>query len=221
MSLGLFDKAVDCLGSSVVDDIHIINSFAERATLLTQKIRSNLVRLPTVNGNSSGATPVKQHQNLRTFPVMPPPNQGGKARPPVSAAPVAPHNASPETPRSSYPVSSPFTYFTPPNHTNPYALGYTGPPTNNSPLYAMSPQQAFGANTRNGSLSTATGFAINGYDTQLDGSYETADDWYSLPLDNLFTDHHGVDINQTTFGPNVNGQDLLDVLLFDSNANFT
>jgi hypothetical protein len=55
------------------------------------------------------------------------------------------------------------------------------------------------------------GLSYGGMNTGFDAGNNSGD-WFALPLDAL-VDQYGADITATTYGPDVNGIDVLDVLL--------
>lgn len=212
VSLGLVDKAVAALGSSVVDDVHIINNFVELAAVLTQRTRSRLVRL-AANGSS----------NSRSRGISPVPLPAATSDP----RPIAPPNT-----RSMAHTSTPNVTamqwndaFRAAGNSDPFAL-----PQVNS--FASGPSNALdGISTQSYDLDTSNhsvfpppsfGTVSNPTDLHRDNDYNQYamtdnngdySDWLAIPLDNLSTVPAGMNVNQNSYGPDVGGVDLLDVLL--------
>ena len=136
-------------------------------------------------------TPIFNHQNPE-YSIMPPPSFNGWS----DVATTAPHAAG-------------------------------SPALNHLPPFAGSPAAAHAAHAHAGQSFTmqqqqqqpqpqqpSNPFGFENYD----GSKGAGDvmDWYVLPIDPLFSDSH-VDVAQTGQGPNVDGHDMLELLLMDPN----
>ncbi|KAK3110343.1 zinc finger transcriptional activator, partial [Teratosphaeriaceae sp. CCFEE 6253] len=82
------------------------------------------------------------------------------------------------------------------------------------PNYMSSPNQTTNtANNNNGMLGSGTGAYDPVYGTNTYGVPDSGpEDWLALPLDNLFG-INGAVVNQTLYGPQIDGQDMLEVLL--------
>lgn len=217
ISLGLMDRAVNALRTSIVDDVHVGNRFADLLDTLTNRIRSRFVRM-AANG-SNGISRAPSHSPPRTdhnTPMMPPPHQ---AHPPSGGHMNA-----------QWPSVASYGHQGLHNTSSP-SLGVNagGRATPNHPLYGIS-TETYDPGTNNISIMPPPDFGPNGYDftgatgtgaqfgaaTPGLGGDGTADgympDWLALPLDPLLN-NYGADVTQTTFGPDVGGYDLLDVLL--------
>ncbi|KAF2264824.1 hypothetical protein CC78DRAFT_221107 [Lojkania enalia] len=208
-SLDLLDRAVAALRTSIVDDVHVGNRFADLVETLTHRIRSRFVRL-AANG-STGISRAGSHSPTRTgaqTPMMPPPHpltQQGHL-----AAPFNGHIANYQgTPTPGSP---------------PLGVSASGRATPNPSLWGIS-SEAYDPNSNSISIMPPPGYGPNGYN--IDYSHfnipnagigysaapmDSNQDWLALPLDPLLN-QWGADITQTAMGPDVGGMDMLDILL--------
>lgn len=211
VSLGLVDEAIKALRLSVVDDVHIINSFTELATILTRRIRRRFVRLSanggSGNGKSRGVTPTSQLP--RDPGTMAPPEMAHKPRNMSYSAPQQWNNG---------PFGNQYQYA----DTNKTGRQQNFSGRSGNPLHGIS-TESYDLSSNNFSIVPPPNFGANGsFDasqldsfnynglTNDDGSI--ASDWLAIPLDPLIFNQGG-DVTQTTYGPDVGGLDLLDVLL--------
>jgi hypothetical protein len=118
VSLYLLTGAVEALRTSIVDDVHVGNRFADLVETLTYRIRSRFVRL-VGNGSSTGISRAASRSPV-TAPMMPP----GR---PLSTNPNV-HNAAGRAPHGSY-MSASSSVFPHPNS----AAGNSGSGIPNSP----------------------------------------------------------------------------------------
>ncbi|KAF2104934.1 hypothetical protein NA57DRAFT_27337, partial [Rhizodiscina lignyota] len=208
LSLSLLEKAVNCMRTSVVDDIHVIKSFCDLCDTLQKRTKAQLVRMHA-NGN-------------------------GRSRG---------HSKSPSVPttQATAAAGAPSSEWTTTNGTFPRQQNYYTAPSNgfsqaqySNNISATSNRMVHdqrGANPALYGISTETydpdtnNMTVMPPPTFGDGStnYELANDgfgfdndsnpyWLALPLDSL-VEHRGTDVTQTTYGPDIGGVDLLDVLL--------
>lgn len=221
ISLGLMDRAVSALRTSIVDDVHVGNRFADLLDTLTNRIRSRFVRM-AANG-STGISRAPSHSPPHAgagtgqhTPLMPPPQQ--------THAQQAGHLGT----QWSGGVTG-YGHHGLPGPGSPSIGISSGRATPNHPLWGIS-TETYDPVSNNISIMPPPGFGPNGYDfsgagaggaqfgaaTPNLGGDNTADgyapDWLALPLDPLLN-NYGAEITQTTFGPDVGGYDLLDVLL--------
>lgn len=212
------DRAVEALRTCIVDDVHVANRFSDLLETLTTRIRSRFVRMTAAGNPSRGASPPVSTTAPQT-PMMPPPPQT------VSAS---------QANWNAYGSNGAIVLDSPAPGTN------TGRATPSDPLWGIStetydpgnsnilimPPPSFGVNgvwdaSGNGNNNNNSGFgsdagagAANYGGARMDdvtsGGYMP--DWLGLPLNPLL-DSYGADVNQTTYGPDVGGYDLLDVLL--------
>ena len=85
LSLGLLSDSVDALRTSIVDDVHVGNRFADLVETLSQRIRSRFVRLA-----ANGSTNISRGGSRSPIPapLMPPPSlgHGGHLAPPYMSS---------------------------------------------------------------------------------------------------------------------------------------
>jgi len=206
ITLGLLDRAVFALRTSIVDDVHVGNRFADLVETLTGRIRGRFVRL-AANGSAGISRTGSPPRSRAQTPMMPPP------------APMTAGNG----------PTFPFGMFTGSSRPNsPGALrGITASgratPILQDPLSGIS-NETYDPNSNQISIMPPPGFSANGFNnangwqsqnwgsTSGTGTGFQDQDWLALPLDPLL-DQWGADINQTAMGPDVGGMDMLDILL--------
>ncbi|KAF1999914.1 hypothetical protein P154DRAFT_211406 [Amniculicola lignicola CBS 123094] len=212
VSLGLLDKAVDALRTSIVDDVHVGNRFADLVETLTHRIRARFVRMAA--SGSTGISRAGSHSPTRPgaqTPMMPPPHplqQHGHLAPPFGSMPPY-HGQGTSVPGS------------PSLGINVSASGRATP---NPTLWGIS-SEPYDPNTNSISIMPPPGFSSNGYNWDQTphygnsagtpgglGGFGSDQDWLTLPLDPLLN-QWGADITQTAMGPEVGGLDMLDILL--------
>lgn len=211
ISLNLMDRAVQCIRSSIVDDVHVGNGFADLLETLTNRIRSRFVRMATKGGSGPGVSrAASQSPGIpSTHATMMPP-------------PATPHN-----PWSSYSLLS---------ATGSPNLGNTPRPLNgisteqfdpNASNITVMPPPSYNMNFGNGydgspltpSNTTPFNMDLNAMGGVENGDYSAYNnqDWLALPLDDLIQSYSG-DVTSTAFGPNISGFDMLDILAPDHGA---
>lgn len=208
------DRAVEALRTCIVDDVHVANRFSDLLETLTTRIRSRFVRMTATGNPSRGGSPPAP--TAPHTPMMPPPqpasagaapwsgyaNAGAGALETSPAPGTATGRATPSDPlwgisTETYdPGNSNILIMPPPS----FGLGGVWDTTSGA-------GNAFGSDASAGAANYAgSGLA----DDVTTGGYMP--DWLGLPLNPLL-DSYGADVNQTTYGPDVGGYDLLDVLL--------
>ncbi|KAF2106244.1 hypothetical protein BDV96DRAFT_508227 [Lophiotrema nucula] len=210
-SLNLLGRAVLALRTSIVDDVHVGNRFADLMESLTNRIRARFVRL-SGNGGSTGISRAGSHSPTRAqTPMMPPPqplNQSNHLGPPYGGT----MGGYPQ-PSTSIPGSPSL------------GVSTSGRATPNPSLWGIN-TEAYDPNSNSISIMPPPSFGSNGYNTNFmdpqfsvntPGSWgqsgmDSNQDWLALPLDPLLN-QWGADITQTAMGPDVGGFDMLDVLL--------
>ena len=225
VSLALLSGAVDALRTSIVDDVHVGNRFADLVETLTHRIRSRFVRL-AANG-STGISRAGSRSPVQA-PLMPPPaplnslagsylgsssaifpsNGTGTSVPGSPSLGLTASGRATPISQSLWGISSE------PYDPNSNSISIMPPPGFNSfphpstpgSTNANNPNAANGGTSSNGTwsqwTSSGTGWGGAGNDQ----------DWLALPLDPLL-DQWGAEINQTAMGPDVGGMDMLDILL--------
>lgn len=225
-ALKLMDKTVDALRTCIVDDVHVASRFADLLDTLTQNLKPRLVRF-TADGRTVLARSRRESQHgTPLFPY----GQNGPDGQPYSdhqqqAGTGAGAGALPHT-WSSYPNGSqqPHNSFAMPNDDS-----YDHLVSPNDNTFSAMPPPSFGLQSPNdaanhmsgGSISSATaGDAngnYNGSGAQFSG-FDDMQDWLALPLDPLLN-ISGADVDQTMYGPQLGGQDMLELLLQGNHNN--
>jgi len=219
------DRAVEALRTCIVDDVHVANRFSDLLETLTTRIRSRFVRMPAPGNPSRGASPPAAP--APQTPVMPPPlttttttapsnwnaynGNGGNAAVVVDS-PAPGTNTGRATPSDPLwgistetydPGSSTILIMPPPS----FGAGAGWDPTGGSGSGNANNGQNSGFANDAGAPAYGAGA---GMEDVAGGGYMP--DWLGLPLNPLL-DSYGADVGQTTYGPDVGGYDLLDVLL--------
>ncbi|KAF2490017.1 hypothetical protein BU16DRAFT_586140 [Lophium mytilinum] len=242
LSLGLLSRAIEALRSSIVDDVHVGNRFADLLDTLTRRTRARFVRL-TTTGGSAGISRAGSHEppgpTGTQAPMMPPPTGplgAGGAQWGAGAAgsgfglsnPTSPSLSNRNTPMlhggqtQNHNQNQNHTQTQNHAHQNPLWGISTEPydPANNN-VSIMPPPYTFPYNVQGHNHAAAnTNEHLhfgNGTGNGLgaaggDQQDGYFPDWLALPLDPLLNTAWGQDVNQTTFGPD-GGTDLLDLLL--------
>lgn len=200
VSLGLLSGAVDALRTSIVDDVHVANRFADLVETLTHRIRSRFVRLAANVSRAGSRSPVQA-------PAMPPPllPQQSLQQPYTFQGPASS-------------TSSPGLGLTASGRATPISQSLWGisaeayDPTSNS-ISIMPPPGFSSYNSQNSNSNANAGGNWSHWNNggAWNGTAQEQD-WLALPLDPLL-DQWGAEINQTAMGPDVGGMDMLDILL--------
>lgn len=239
-TLGLLDQAVYALRTSIVDDVHVGNRFADLVDTLTHRIRGRFVRLAaTTTGSSRGVSPPRSR--AETPHLMGPPSGVFAAHPNQNHNPTA----SP---------TYPFTHFTGLSRPGSPGLRSAGVTASGRATPIPHPGynsldgitlESYDVSSNQISVMPPPGYSSHGWAGGWNAS-DTASasggangnnnvgggggggsgsaggpgagmpgfdqDWLALPLDPLL-DQWGADIGQTAMGPDVGGMDMLDILL--------
>jgi len=214
-SLTLMDRTVEALRTCIVDDVHVASRFADLLDTLTQSLKPRLVRVsadgrggrsqrvshqgsPTAVSTNLGAAHQRHQQYSSTPSSMPGQPQWSYSRS---------TNLQPSSLNSSDPLygisndtydlmGNDFSVMPPPS------FGLQSPPTD-----------AINTTTAGGSSST-----FDPYTSSSAFGHDHMQDWLALPLDPLIN-MSGADVNQTMYGPELGGQDMLELLLNGNSAN--
>lgn len=195
------DQAVAALRENVVDDVHVMNNFCDLCDDLKARIRSRFVRMAAYSSKYEKymKDKSKARSNERTSSMSQPQTSVPlpSASPSMSTEPWASQNS------QSYMASNPMLTSNNPNDIL-YAISRDtyDPETNNMSIV---PPPTFQYNAASSDTSSFD------FGVQFDNAYHP--DWLAIPLDPLVNDQFGANVTQTTYGPDVNGLDLLDVLL--------
>lgn len=224
-SLSLLDRGVEALRTSIVDDVHVGNRFADLMETLTHRIRHRFVRL-SASGSAGISRAGSQSPTMATANT---PNMGPPPHPLPGQAQQGQNNQN----------RSQSTYLAPPYSNSGFASQPTSVPgspsltlasgrqTPNHPLWGIS-HELYDPNSNRISVMPPPSFTPNGNEwgaqTPQFGSggvngnananpgFMQDQDWLALPLDGLL-DQWGADVTQTAMGPDVGGMDMLDILL--------
>ncbi|KAF1978977.1 hypothetical protein BU23DRAFT_191785 [Bimuria novae-zelandiae CBS 107.79] len=219
-TLGLLDQAVYALRTSIVDDVHVGNRFADLVDTLTHRIRGRFVRLAANGsmGNSRGVTPPPR-TGSRAEMLMGPPSVFSTNTPTgLNANPTYPFGPFTGLSRPGSPgmrgvtASGRATPISHPGYNSLDGITLESYDINSNQISVMPPPNySNGFGSKNDANSASNGWqnwASNGGGA---GGFPDQD-WLALPLDPLL-DQWGADINQTAMGPDVGGLDMLDILL--------
>jgi hypothetical protein len=225
VSLNLLSGAVDALRTSIVDDVHVGNRFADLVETLTHRIRSRFVRLAA--HGSTGVSRAGSRSPIQA-PMMPPPSlgQSNLASQYASGAPYQGTGTSiPGSPGMGVGSSGRAT----PISQSLWGISAEAYDPNSNSISIMPPPgfssfTSNGANTPNNNNHSNNNHPNNNNNSSTNwsqwannssaswGSANHDQDWLALPLDPLL-DQWGAEINQTAMGPDVGGMDMLDILL--------
>lgn len=210
ISLTLMDRAVQCIRSSIVDDVHVGNGFADLLETLTNRIRSRFVRMATKGNSGQGVSRAASRSPgipSAQATMMPPPLTPSNN--PWSSYSLHNTAGSPSfgnTPRplngiateAFDPSATNITVMPPPSYPMNFAGGnYDAPP--------LTPNNTNPFNIDMGGVGVGENGDFSAYNNQ---------DWLALPLDDLVQSYSG-DVTTTPFGPNIGGYDMLDILAPD------
>ena len=218
-SLGLLDRGVEALRTSIVDDVHVGNRFADLVETLTHRIRARFVRMATTGNSGLSRSGSRSPPRTRAqTPMMPPPQPLGGQQQPGHLAPGFGSGMHYQGNSTSVPGSPSL------------SITASGRATPSHPLWGIS-NETYDPNSNSISIMPPPGFAGNGsaggysnsnwQNQWMGGGARDANgsngggydqDWLALPLDPLL-DQWGADISQTAMGPDVGGLDMLDILL--------
>ncbi|KAI9713064.1 MAG: hypothetical protein M1820_001049 [Bogoriella megaspora] len=218
-SLSLLERAAEALKTCIVDDVHVASRFAEILELLIGRMKSRFVRLASSGGAdrssrapSRSPAPGQQQsgQPLSNIYNIQQPSQDyghlAVQQQQWSGYNNASQHAHPFTPSGRATPSNPLYGISADTH-DPFNSGLSIMPP---PTFATHPVSDGGNNTSwyNTTMQTSG--------TGADGTYGVADDgstdWLAIPLNPLL-DFNGADVTQSLYGPDVNGYDMLEVLL--------
>ena len=237
VSLALLSGAVDALRTSIVDDVHVGNRFADLVETLTHRIRSRFVRL-AANG-STGISRAGSRSPI-SAPLMPPPaplnplassymgststifpQSNSHAHGTGTSVPGSPSLGLSASGRATPISQSLWGISAEPYDPNSNSISIMPPPGFNGFPHPSTPggtnPSANNASNNPGNANT-NGSNTNGTWNQWAnnasswGGANNDQDWLALPLDPLL-DQWGAEINQTAMGPDVGGMDMLDILL--------
>lgn len=203
ISLNLMHRTVTALRENTVDDVHIANGFAHHIALLVERIPKALKRFPgSGQGNSRGVSAsrgVSQSPAPQTIYA--------------SQMPDNSHMRDSNTSDQQWPFSGMSGRDNTPHPLDGYNFNENGdafmlmpPPTSSQ----MGGHDSMPGTGNYGSYGSGD-YSSNGFGFGQDNFNEG---WVALPLDNIFG---GQNVQQTGFGPRIDGDDMLEVLLGNIN----
>ena len=220
-SLTLMDRTVDALRGCIVDDVHVASRFADLLDTLTQNLKPRLVRI-AADGKTARSRRV---------------SHAGSPEPALTSAGAPNHNFHQQRPQSNGngAVQNPEPWQLGPNMAPNMINGTMAP---HHPLYGISgepydlmadgfhtvmppPSFAWSSPTTslNQNMTTPGGTTYDQYvGTNNNFNPDNTQDWLTLPLDPLLN-LSGADVNNTMYGPDIGGQDMLEILLGGNNGN--
>ncbi|TKA69824.1 hypothetical protein B0A55_07503 [Friedmanniomyces simplex] len=218
-SLNLMDRTVEALQTCIVDDVHVASRFAELLSRLSQSLKPRLIRI-TTDGRTVRSRRVSQHST--PAPVSAPLNDASyklQAQQPQQSQQQQHQQAmagasTPAQPQWNYNNFDTSNVHTSSAYSNPlmgisssaYDLTDNDYSVMPPPDYMQSPNQTAGM--------MGTGAYDPVYGTNTYGGSSGTEDWLALPLDNLFgISGGGAVVNGTMYGPQIDGEDMLEVLL--------
>ncbi|OQO14179.1 hypothetical protein B0A48_01055 [Cryoendolithus antarcticus] len=218
-SLKLVDRTVEAIRTCIVDDVHVASRFADLLDTLIQNLKPRLVRI-SADGRSAGHTRRPSQHSTPVHPTSQFATNGNGHGHSMSTTQQASTGAyAPQQHQQQQ-----WTYSPGPANaaTNPLfgisndAYDYSD---NN---FSIMPPPSFGLHSPTGSNqnntnnlsanlmppSSNTGYNFGGY-----GNGDDMGDWLALPLDPLLNMSGDTYVTQTMYGPEVGGQDMLELLL--------
>lgn len=215
-SLKLMDRTVEALRTCIVDDVHVASRFADLLATLTENLKPRLVRI-SADGRVTGRS---RRESQHSTPAHPPQqmqhNGGMFSHQQHQAAPGAVLD------QQQWPYATPE-----PQHANPLfgISNDTYDLMGNADNFSIMPPPSFGLQSPNqntapggtGAINAPSngGFGNNHFASptnEFGGPDDGMQDWLALPLDPLLN-ISGADVNQTMYGPELGGQDMLELLL--------
>ncbi|KAK5746568.1 zinc finger transcriptional activator [Elasticomyces elasticus] len=209
-SLSWMDRTVEALQTCIVDDVHVASRFAELLSRLSQSLKPRLIRI-TADGRTVRSRRVSQYG---------------------TPAPVAPLNDNTnyrqqtqqqqqqQAMSGAMPTQQQWNYNNLDNSNINTSNGYnnsllgisnnTYDLTDNDFSVMPPPDYMQSPNQTGGMMGTGAYDPVYGTNTYGNNGPE---DWLALPLDNLFGNSGSAIVNQTMYGPQIDGQDMLEVLL--------
>ena len=225
-SLTLMDKTVEALRGCIVDDVHVASRFADLLDTLTQNLKPRLIRIAADGRGGSKSRRVSHPGSPLPVPA---PAQLGLANQKLQA-----HQRQPSA--ANIPNQQSWSY-------NNGGMGMiNGSMAPNNPLYGVSndiydltgadnnysimppPSFVYQSPTANLSQDMNTSPGGTSYDAFANPNFDNEQDWLTLPLDPIINMNgtgfnQTVDVNQTQYGPDIGGMDMLELLLSGNNAN--
>ena len=216
-SLQLMDRTVDALRGCIVDDVHVASRFADLLDTLTQNLKPRLVRI-AADGRTGKSRRVSHHGSPEPAQAhLGAANQRLQAHQRLTSAGATPSQQQWNYNTGMGPMST-----MAPSHplygisSDTYDL--MGPDNN----FSVMPPPSFGfqspSKLNQNVTTTPGGTSYDPYASASFGNDSSMQDWLALPLDPLIN-MSGADVSQTMYGPELGGQDMLELLLSGNNGN--
>jgi hypothetical protein len=208
-SLSLMDRTVEALRTCIVDDVHVASRFADLLDTLSSNLKPRLIRI-SADGRSGRSRRVTPHGG-----PDPSSTRGDKNNPQASQN-VA--DATRSQDQWNYNNSNNMTPLTGTMGNTNSLFGVSNETYDlmgNDNVYSVMPPPGFSNSSPNGTMygDNANGshdsYNQNG---QFGGDNQQLQDWLTLPLDPLLN-MSGADVDQTMYGPQLGGHDMLEYLL--------
>jgi hypothetical protein len=228
-ALKLMDKTVNALRTCIVDDVHVASRFADLLDTLTQNLKPRLVRF-TADGRTVLARSRRESQHGTPLYPFGQNGQNGQEGQTYSehqqqagtgaGAGALQHtwssygsDAQQQQNNFNLPTENSYDHLL-----SPHDNAFTAMPPPSFGLQSPG-QNPDGTNhISGGSIGSANGGDTNGFGGgQFTGFGDDMQDWLALPLDPLLN-ISGADVNQTMYGPELGGQDMLELLLNGNNG---
>ncbi|KXT05290.1 hypothetical protein AC578_10956 [Pseudocercospora eumusae] len=218
-SLKLMERTVSALRGCIVDDVHVASRFADLLDTLSQNLRPRLVRIAA--DGRAGKSRRESQYNVGLGP-----NTGiqySNTRSTVTQSPQTVSGAMQNGQgwNNNFNMVSPSATMT--SGTATYGISNeTYDLMGGDNQYSVMPPPGFSGtsptNTQNingpGSANGSTG----SYEAFPNGNFDNPQDWLALPLDPILN-MSGADVDQTMYGPQLGGHDMLEYLLGPQNTN--
>lgn len=211
-SLSLMDRTVEALRTCIVDDVHVASRFADLLDTLSSNLKPRLVRI----ARDGRAARSRQMSN-------------GNLDPSSAARDKATIQQSPQTMHESVPSQQQQWNYNnvmmPPStemsqHTLFGISNETYDLMGNDNTYTVMPPPGFNTSSPGNNVH-GPGSANGSYDSYSANTAfgnDQLQDWLALPLDPLLN-MSGADVDQTMYGPQLGGHDMLEYLLNPGTSN--
>lgn len=218
-SLKLMERTVSALRGCVVDDVHVASRFADLLDVLSQNLRPRLVRIAA--DGRTGRSRCESHYNAGLDPNAAIPYSHGRSTMQQSsqAVPGAVNNGQGWT--SNFNTVSPSASMATAN--SMYGISNeTYDLLGGDNTYSVMPPPGFSGtsptNTNHVNGAASANGSHGGYDAFTNGNFDSPQDWLALPLDPILN-MSGADVDQTMYGPQLGGHDMLEYLLGPQTGN--
>ncbi|KJX99224.1 Fungal Zn binuclear cluster domain containing protein/C6 transcription factor [Zymoseptoria brevis] len=214
-SLTLMDRTVEALRTCIVDDVHVASRFADLLDTLARNLKPRLIRI-AADGRAGRSRRVS-HAGLTAQHAQTGYGPNGRQHEQQQQAQARATSGS--TPNASQQWGA-YNNMMLPNGTpgNNALFGISNDTYDlmgNDNSYTVMPPPGFGTHSPNNIMSSGPG--SGNYDPYSTSSNFGEQDWLALPLDPLL--NMSGDVEQTMYGPQLGGQDMLELLLNSNTTN--